>query len=170
MSFIQLAEERFSVRKFSARAVEQEKLEAILRAGQIAPTACNNQPQKIYVIRSPEALEKLQKCKPSHFGETLAILVCCRTGACWRCPCDGKSSGDVDAAIVTTHMMLAAQEQGIGSTWVMHFIPDAVRSEFAIPEDEEPISLLVMGYPAEDVKPAPLHAQKKPLNETVTIL
>ena len=68
MDFIKLAEERFSVRKFSDRQVEQDKLDLILKAGQIAPTACNIQPQRIYVLQSQEALEKLQKCKMSHFG------------------------------------------------------------------------------------------------------
>ena len=97
------------------------------------------------MLQSPEALEKLQKCKMSHFGETLAILICVDTKACWKREYDGKTSGDIDAAIVTTHMMLAAQELGIGSTWVMHFIPEAVRAEFEIPDHEEPISLLVMG-------------------------
>jgi len=170
MNFIQLAEERYSVRKFTDRSVEQDKVDLILKAGQIAPTACNNQPQRAYVIQSPEALKKLQKCKTSHFGETLAILVCYDTEACWKREYDGKSSGDVDAAIVTTHMMFEAQELGIGSTWVMHFIPEAVRAEFEIPDHEEPVSLLVMGYAAADAKPAVLHTQKKVLSETMTIL
>jgi nitroreductase len=170
MDFIKLAEERFSVRKFSDRQVEQEKLDLILKAGQVAPTACNNQPQRIYVLQSHEALEKLQKCKKSHFGETLAILICVDTKACWKREYDGKTSGDTDAAIVTTHMMLAAWELGIGSTWVMHFIPEAVRAEFEIPDHEEPISLLVMGYVATDAKPSAFHMKKKDLKEIVTVL
>jgi len=170
MDFIQLAEERFSVRKFSDRKVEKEKLDVILRAGQVAPTACNYQPQRIYVIQSEEALAKLQKCKTFRFGETLAILVCVDTNACWKRSYDGKSSGDIDAAIVTTHMMLAAQEVGIGTTWVMHFNPEAIKTEFNLPIFEEPVSLLVMGYASPDAKPSAFHTQKKDLSETVTIL
>lgn len=170
MDFIKLAEERFSVRKFSDRPVEQDKLKLILKAGQIAPTACNNQPQRVYVLQSHEALKKLQKCKKSHFGETLAILICADTKACWKREYDEKTSGEIDAAIVTTHMMLAAQELGIGSTWVMHFDPVAVRAEFEIPDYEEPVSLLVMGYAATDAKPSALHVQKKDLKETVKVL
>ena len=67
MNFYQLAESRFSVRKFSGRPVEREKLDLILRAGQVAPTACNLQPQRVLVIQSPEALEKYRKCTLSHF-------------------------------------------------------------------------------------------------------
>lgn len=170
MDFLELAKKRFSVREFSDKQVEQEKLELILRAGQAAPTACNNQPQRIYVFQSTEALEKLQKCKLSHFGETLAILVCADMKTCWKREYDGKTSGNIDAAIVTTHMMLEAQELGIGSTWVMHFIPEAVRAEFGLPDCEEPVSLLVMGYAAIDSKPAPLHMQRKGLKEIVTVL
>ena len=65
-------------------------------------------------------------------------------------------------------MMLEAADLGIGSTWVMHFIPEAVREEFRLPENYEPVSILVMGYPAEDSKPAPSHTNIKPLPETVS--
>ncbi|MFA7636961.1 MAG: nitroreductase family protein [Monoglobales bacterium] len=170
MDFIKLAEKRYSVRKFSDRKVEQDKLDLILRAGHVAPTACNIQPQRIYVIQSDKALEKLQKCKKSYFGETLAILICVDRNACWKREYDGKSSGDVDAAIVTTHMMLEAYELGIGSTWVMHFDPEAVRAEFGIPGHEDPVSLLVMGYAAPDATPSVFHVQKKDLKEIVTVL
>ena len=76
MDFLELAETRYSVRKFSPHPVEREKLEAILRAGQVSPTACNNQPQRVLVAQSPEALERVRRCSVHHFGETLALLVC----------------------------------------------------------------------------------------------
>lgn len=161
MNFSDLAKERYSVRKFAPLAVEKEKIVKILEAGRIAPTACNNQPQKIYVMQSKESLEKLQNCKFSHFGETLAFLICYDRNICWNRKCDGKASGDIDAAIVSTHMMLQACELGIGSTWVMNFLPDVVREEFSLPESEEPVSLLVMGYAAEDAKPYENHEKKK---------
>lgn len=76
MDFLELAETRFSVRAFSDRKVEKEVIEKILRAGQVAPTACNFQPQRIFVIESEEALAKFRKCTRSHFNAPLAILVC----------------------------------------------------------------------------------------------
>lgn len=170
IGFMELVRKRYFVRKFSDNPIEQEKLDLILTAGQLAPTAHNSQPQRVYVLQSEEALEKLQKCKMSHFGETLAILVCADTNVCWKRDYDGKPSGDIDAAIVTTYMMLAAQELGIGSTWIMHFIPEAVKEEFGLPDNEEPVSLLVMGYPAADSKPSPLHSKRKDLTEIVRIL
>ena len=149
--FITLANSRFSVRSFSNKNVEQEKIDSILLAGLVAPTACNNQPQKIYVLQTAEALETLQKCKYSHFGETLAFIVCYDSSLCWTREFDGKVSGDIDASIVATHMMLEAWELGIGSTWIMHFIPEAIIDEFNLPDNVVPVCILVMGYPAQEV-------------------
>ena len=170
MDFIKLCKNRYSVRKFSDKKVEEEKINIILSSAQVSPTACNKQPQKIYVLQSPEALEKLQKCKTAHFGETLAFIITVDKTKCWVREYDDQSSSYVDGSIVTTHMMLAAHDIGIGSTWIMHFIPDAVRSEFSIPENEEIISILVMGYPAPDSKPSSQHYDKKTLSETVVVL
>ena len=170
MSFLDLAEKRFSVRQFNGVKVEQAKIDQILRAGQVAPTACNNQPQKIYVMNGENSLARLKKCTQCHFNAPLALLVCSDTSICWKRPFDGKSSADVDASIVTTHMMLEAAELGIGSTWVMFFEPDKIKAEFNLPENCEPISLLVMGYAAKDAQPSPRHGSVKPLSETVTFL
>lgn len=170
MDFLTLAKSRFSVRSFSARPIEPEKLQAILEAGQVSPTACNLQPQRILVIQSEAALEKYRRCTVCHFNAPLAILTCYDKSADWTREYDGKSSGDIDAAIVTTHMMLEAAAQGIGSTWVMHFIPEAVREEFHLPDTWVPVSLLALGYPAEDATPYPDHSSIKPLAETVTCL
>lgn len=167
MDFNKLAEDRYSVRKFIDEPVDRETLAKILHAGRIAPTACNNQPQRILVIDSEDALTRLRRCTSCHFGAKAALLVCSDVSECWKREFDGKSSGDVDAAIVTTQMMLAAADLGIGSTWVMYFKPDAMREEFAIPENYEPIALLVLGHPAPDAKPHRNHADKKAPEETI---
>ena len=80
---------------------------------------------------------------------------------------DDALSSPIDATIVTTHMMLAAQNEGVGTCWVMHFNPNAMRENFNIPENIEPIALLVMGYPSENAKPLDFHYQFRPMNETV---
>lgn len=168
--FLALAEQRYSVRKFAAKQVEQVALERILRAGQVAPTACNKQPQMTYVLRSSQAMEKLRKCTGSHFNAPMALLVCYDEEQSWKRGYDGQDSGWVDASIVTTHMMLEAYAQGIGSTWVMHFDPAALREEFALAESQIPVAILVMGYPADDVQASPMHAQNKPMAEIVKYL
>ena len=170
MDFLELAENRFSVRAFSDRKVERDVIEKILKAGQAAPTACNFQPQRILVIESEEALAKLRKCTMSHFHAPLAFLVCYDRNECWKREYDGKPSGDIDASIVCTHMMLEAASLGVGSTWVMHYIPEAVRVEFELPDELESTALLVMGYPKEGAAPGPLHFKTKPIADTVQFL
>lgn len=168
MDFLTLVQNRYSVRKFTAEPVPDEVLDYILEAGRAAPTAVNKQPQRILVLRTREALDKLPLCTRSAFGCTLAIIVCCDTAVSWKRRYDGQDSGWVDASIVIDHMMLAAAARGVGSTWVMSFDPAALREQYRIPDGLTPVSMLVMGYPAPDCMPADFHAQRKPLSDTVT--
>ncbi len=168
MDFLTLAAERYSVRKFENRPIEQENIDKILMAAQLAPTACNFQPQRILVINNEESLGKLKNCTKWHFDCTLAMLVCYNRDECWTRRYDNTQSGTVDVSIVATHMMLEAAELGIGSTWVMSFDPAAIRDEFEIPENIEPVALLVMGYPADDAVPNERHTKFRPLDETVS--
>ncbi|MCI8622133.1 MAG: nitroreductase [Provencibacterium sp.] len=167
MGFLKLASERYSVRKFSRDPVPREVISTILKAGHVAPTACNLQPQRILVIDEAESLERLKKCTRFHFDAPAALLVCCHRGECWQRKQDGKTSGEIDAGIVATHMMLEAAALGVGTTWVMSFSPEAVREEFRLPEPIDPVALLVMGYPAEDAKPFPSHSEFRPEEELV---
>ena len=167
LHFLQLAAERYSVRSFSDEPVAQSSVEQILAAGHLAPTACNLQPQRILVIRSAEALDRLKACTKWHFNAPLALLVCYDRDACWNRRHDGRSSGEIDASIVATHMMLEAWSLGVGSTWVMSFDPERIRAEFAVPERFEPVALLPMGYPAPDAAPSPLHTTYKAAEEIV---
>lgn len=168
MDFLRLAAERYSVRKFQPKHLQEEVIDKILQAGHIAPTGCNYQPQRILVINSDEAIAKLQNCTKCHFGAPTAMLVCYNKDESWVRKYDGALSAPVDAAIVTTHMMLMAHSIGVGSTWVMHFDPFKMREEFNIPENFEPVSLLVMGYPHPEAKPLDMHNLSRPLEEVVT--
>lgn len=167
MSFLELAEKRYSVRKFSGKPVEKEKIDLILEAGRLAPTATNCQCQRILVIESPEAVEKLKNCTPCHYNAPAAFLVCCDEQKDWTREADGVKSGVIDASIVATHMMLAATDIGLGSTWVMVFNAEALKNTFKIPEGIVPVALLPVGYPASDSEPSPAHFSRKPINETV---
>ena len=167
MDFLTLAKKRCSIRAYAERPVEQEKIEKILEAGRAAPTACNNQPQKILVIQSKEGLEKLAKASRV-FGAPLFFAVCADHTQTRKRSYDGKDSADVDAAIVTSHMMLQAAELGLGSVWICSFKPDILRAEFAIPPELEPVNLLAVGYAAGEWKSPERHdAERKPLTETV---
>ncbi|MBO5453450.1 MAG: nitroreductase family protein [Clostridia bacterium] len=167
MDFLKLAEERYSVRKFKDKHIKQNEIDLILKAGHLAPTGCNYQPQKILVLNSDESISKLKDCTKCHFDAPCAMLVCYNKNESWVRKQDGALSASVDAGIVTTHMMLMAHSIGIGSCWVMYFDPFKVRDTYNIPENYEPYALLVMGYPADDAKPLDLHFKKRPIEETV---
>ena len=168
MEFEKLIKERYSVRSFLPEHLKKEDIEKILSAGHLAPTGCNFQPQRILVLNTDESAEKLKNCTKCHFNAPTAMLVCCNMNESWTRKYDGAMSAPVDAAIVTTHMMLAAHNIGVGSCWVMHFDPAAMRENFNIPENYEPIALLVMGYPAPDAAPIAMHSTFRPIEETVS--
>lgn len=163
---------RFSVRKFSQKPIEKEKLKAILTAGQIAPTAVNFQPQKIYVLQSDSALKKIRDITNSTYDAPTVLLVCADTDKSWHSRfVPTYESGESDAAIVCTHMMLEAWEQGIGSVWVLLFDPEKIKNQFNLPPNIRPVCLLPIGYPTGDCLPyKPWHDVFRPLEETVEIL
>jgi len=127
MDFLEFAKERYSVRSFSQQPIEDEKMQKILQAGQVAPTALNFQPQKIYVLKSEDALEKIRFLTKYAYNAPVVLLVCADERKAWHSRHDfGFSSGQMDASIVCTHMMLEAWDLGIGSVWVRGFRADEV--------------------------------------------
>lgn len=167
MDFSTLVKERYSVRKFSGNKVEQQKLDTVLEAGRLAPSACNYQPHRVLVIESDEARAKIKKCTPCDFSAPVILLVCYDKSVSAKRKVDGKDYGEVDASIVTTQMMLQAAEIGLGTTWVGHFDPAKIIENFDLPENLVPVALLPLGYPAEDAAPIELHFSRKPIEETV---
>ena len=155
MDFEKLSAERYSLRKFDTRPVEQEKLDLILEAGRNAPTAHNKQPQRIFVFRSPEALEKADACMDCHFHAPVVIGVGYDPKESWHREHDGKDHGEIDASIAVTQMMLQAA--------------DLVKT-FPEMEGLEMIAMLPLGYPAEGAHPAKLHGLRKPMEELVKYL
>lgn len=167
MDFLEIAKKRYSVRNYKDIPIEENKLEQILEAGRVAPTGKNNQPQRLIVVKSPKGLEKIGKAARV-YGAPCVIIVCSDTAETWERPFDGKKLTDIDASIVTDHMMLQATELGLGTLWICWFDPDVLRTEFEIPENLEIVSLLAVGY--ADGKPqSPDRHEKmrKPLGETV---
>ena len=162
-----MIKERYSVRNFKTEHLPDEVIDKILEAGHLAPTGCNYQPQRILVLNTDEAISKLRDCTKCHFSAPTAMLICHNKEESWVRKYDGALSSPVDGAIVTTHMMLAAHNEGVGCCWVMHFDPAAMRESFNIPENIEPVALLVMGYPAEDAKPIEMHYKTRPIDEVI---
>lgn len=167
MSILEIAKIRHSVRKYLPQKVEQEKLLLVLKAGRVAPTGCNYQPQRLIVVQSEDGLNRLFKAC-INFGAPLAIIVCGDNNNVWHRQCDDKSILDIDVSIVTTQMMLQATELGLGSLWMCKFDPDIIRSEFNLPDNVVPINILWLGYEAgPPLSPDRHDTMRKPLDQTV---
>lgn len=149
MDFISIAKQRYSVRKYTRKKVEPEKLEKILEAAHVAPTAANRQPVRLIAVQSEEALAKAGNAADI-YGAPLAIIICADHNRAWTRPYDKKQTVDIDASILTDHMMLQATELGLGSVWICHFKPDVLKKEFSLPDNLEPVNILAIGYADEE--------------------
>ncbi|MBQ1270457.1 MAG: nitroreductase family protein [Clostridia bacterium] len=170
MDFLQLSHDRWSVRKFSDKPVEQEKIDKIIESAMAAPTACNWQPFKIWVFQSPEAVAKLADATSYTFGAKLMFLIGGDPEKAWVRKFDKKSFADVDASIVATHMMLEIHDLGLGTTWVGAFNEAKLKAYFPQLEGYQLIALFPTGYIAEDAEPSKLHLESKAKEELVTVL
>ena len=171
MNFIELSKKRFTVRKFSDVAVEKEKLDKMLEAGNTAPTAKNFQPQRIYILQSKEALAKLDTLTPCRYGAGTVLLFTYNADEEWKNPKqEGIHSGVEDVSIVATHIMLQAAELGVDTTWINFFGNAELEKAFELPENEHSVLLMPVGYRAEGTEPFPAHEQKKDLAEIVRYL
>ena len=112
-------------------------------------------------------LAKIDAVTPCRYGAPTVLIVAFDKNNVFVYPGGKRDSGVEDAAIVATHMMLAAKAAGVESCWLNFFDPEAVAKEFALPENEEVLMLLDLGYAAEGAKPLATHGQRKPLSETV---
>lgn len=165
MSFIDLAKSRFSCRMFDTRPVEQEKIDLILESARVAPTAVNKQPHRILVVNDKNIIENLKACTKYTFDAPLCFVICVNKELAYNRGYDGKNSADIDGSIVTTHMMLEAQDLGLGTTWVMAFNPEKAKEILDLPKNLEPLAILPTGYPADDVKISPLHDKSIDIDE-----
>ncbi|HIV34568.1 MAG TPA: nitroreductase family protein [Candidatus Blautia intestinigallinarum] len=170
MEFSDVIKERYSCKKFDGRQIEKEQLESILEAGRLAPTAKNLQEQKIYVVQSEEGLAKIDRVTPCRYGAPTVLIVAFDKDNVFVYPGEKRNSGIEDATIVATHMILAAKNAGVDSCWLNRLDPDEVAREFALPENEEVLMLMDLGFAAKDAGPLGPHGQRKALSETVRYL
>ena len=169
MDFLKLCADRYSCRSFADTPISDEVLNQILEAGRLAPTAMNLQPQRIFAIRSEEALEKMRAVKKC-YGANTVLMICGDTEVACNKPIVDHSMAEMDCTIVTTQMMLAAQSLGVGSCWICAFDVPAMAKAFDLPDNLTPYILLALGYPSDTAEPSPRHTQRYPLGHTVTVL
>lgn len=171
MEFSDVIRERYSTRIFSDREIEQEKLDKVIEAGMLAPTAQNRQPQRVYVIRSKEAIEKVRSVTRCAFNAPVVIMVAYNKCEQWENDLEADvKSGVEDASIVAVHMMLAAADLGLGTCWVNWFSNTELEKVFELPEDERTVMIMPIGYAADKSTPSPKHTQSRDKDEIVKYL
>ena len=169
-AFMRILESRYSCHSFSQYPISDTKLGMILEAGQMAPSAGNCQPVRIWVVKSEEALARLHEVHPC-YDAPVVLIVGCRNEEAWVRPYDGVVAAKTDAAIVLTHLMLTATDAGLANMWIWDFDPHQIREVLPETKDHGIYGLLAIGYPAPGAgKPTELHSVRKSLDELVITL
>lgn len=164
MQFSDVIKSRHSIRAYKSTEVEEEKLDQILEAARIAPTAANKQAFKVFVVKTAGRQDELRKIyNRDWFVKAPIILgVCSIPEKSWK-HAKGKNYGDVDAAIVMEHMILAATDLGLGTCWIAAFDYNGAREVLGLEDGLEPIAFTPLGY-AEELN---FHTMRKDLDEIV---
>ena len=170
MEFKEVVKNRYSCKKYSDRQVEEEKLDAILNAGRLAPTAKNLQEQHVFVLQSAEALAMVDAVTPCRYGAPTVLVVAFDSSNVFTYPGGKRDSGVEDATIVATHMILAAADEGVDSCWVNFFDPEKLAGMLGLPKNLEILMVMDLDYAAEGAGPLPNHSSRKPLSETVAYM
>ena len=170
MEFKEVIKARYSCKRYGSRRVEREKLDSILNAGRLAPTAKNLQEQHIYVLESPEALARVDSVTPCRYGAPTVLVVAFDKSNVYTYPGGKRDSGVEDASIVATHMILAAADEGVDSCWINRLDPEQLAKALGLPENEEILMMMDLGYAAEGAGPLPNHTSRRELAETVSYL
>ena len=172
--------ERFSVRKYLDKPVEDEKLQMILESARLAPSASNSQPWHFYVVKDREKIKALSKNMPlgskvviNSFVTQAPVVIVATAGPIGLLYkalsyIVNKRWYYLDVAIALEHMVLTAWDLGIGSCWIGWFDEKKVKGLLDIPKDEEVIAMLTLGYPKEGRLPFPKHRKK--IEEIVKIV
>jgi nitroreductase len=154
MEFSMLIRERHSIRAYRPDPVEEEKLQEILEAARLAPTAGNQQPFQLIVVKTRGREEELRRIyRRDWFVE--APIVICACGIPEECGASREAMMRcyIDVAIVTDHLILAATNAGLGTCWIGAFDPAAAREVLGLPDGVEPVAFTTLGYAADGRRP-----------------
>ena len=148
--------------------MEQDKVDRILEAGRIAPTAVNKQPVHIWAVSDPTMLEAIKGVTRSYYGAPLILVVGCCPAEAWVRRYDGKNGAEVDGAIVATYLMLAAENEGLDTLWVGSFDPVLLKGVLPGTEGYELVAMINVGYASKEFSPSPMHSHRKTIGELLT--
>jgi nitroreductase len=164
MEFHELITSRYSVRAYKPDPVEDEKLNKVLEAARLAPTAANRQPFTLIVVKTQGKEDELRKIYNREWFVQAPIIICGvgLIDKAWT-RYDEANYVQVDVAIALDHLILAASELGLGTCWIAAFNPDEAKRMLKLPDNTEPIILTTLGYPADEPKPK----ERKPIDKLV---
>ena len=164
MQFSELVKKRYSVRDYKSDSVEDDKLQQILEAARLAPTAANRQAFQLIIVHTAGREAELGRIYGRPFFAQAPILICvCGIPSQNWVRRDGKNYYDLDVGIVMDHLTLAATDLGLGTCWIGAFDAIAAREVLGLPELAEPIVFTPLGYPNDQ----PREKKRKPLTELV---
>ena len=165
MDFLELVATRYSVRAYKPDPVEDEKLQKVLEAARLAPTAANRQPFQLIVVHTSGRQIELSQIyqRPWFVQAPIIICACAMASNGWSRSSDGVNYTMLDVAIAFDHLTLEATDLGLGTCWVAAFNVEAARKVLGIPPEVDPVALTPLGYPAD----ASRLKTRKPLAELV---
>ena len=172
MEYTDLIRSRESIRNYNPnRSVPKEILEKILNAGRLAPSACNCQPWKFLVISSPAVLAKVKACyNRDWFKDTPHILVVLGLrDQAWNRSYDGYNSVETDVAIAMTHIVLAAENEGVGTCWIAAYDPELLKEALNSDSNQLIFGITPLGYPKPGFQKS-LIKKRKSLKDIVEFL
>lgn len=169
MDFLELTKKRFSARSYKPDEIEQDKIDYIIECARLAPSAVNFQPWHFLVVISEEQKQKVRECYGREWfaKAPVYIIVCADKSVAWVRKSDNKNHADIDAAIATEHICLAATEMGLGSCWVCNFDLDLLSTNLQLPAEKHPVAIIPLGYIAEQPECSTTRKEK---DEVVTVL
>jgi len=168
MTIYEAIEKRKSIRHFTKKRVEQEKIDRLIKAAAQAPTGRNKQGWRFLQIREQDtkALLAHEASHQKFLEKAPVIIVCCTTNGndVYQ---NGHSQGIIDTAIAVDHITLAAVEEGLATCWVSNFNTEQVKEILRIPEEIDVIEMVALGYPEQEESSLPRdHAKiRRPLEE-----
>lgn len=167
MDFYEVIKTRHSVRAYKSDSVEQDKLDRVLEAARIAPSAANRQPWQFIVVKNKQVKEQLKEAYPQQWFYTAPVIICAcgKPEEAWKRG-DGKSYVDVDVTIAMDHLILAATAEGLGTCWIGAFTPDVAKRVLHLPAGIEPLAMTPLGYPTSPSK----HSARKDLRAILRVI
>jgi nitroreductase len=150
MNVMEAIKTRYSLRNYQNKPVEQEKLDAILEAARIAPSARNVQEWRFIVVRDENTRKALSKAAKNQVfvAEAPVVIACCAVKTDYIMTC-GQLAYPIDLAIAIDHMVLKAIEEGLGACWIGAFYEDQVKDILKIPKEVRVVQMLILGYPSK---------------------